>query len=355
MKCPNCGLVNPDSAQSCGCGYDFQSHRNNASDSAPKAHHQIGEKEERLISAAVEGHTHVLKELLATGVDVNAKGNAGMTALMHAARNNHIECARILLEAGADVNAVNELGRTALKMAQERGYQEIVDLLAARGAVGPQTPGIEICFPDAQRRNYINLDELREDIIHGRVKKDYKARSTVSVNDPENKEPAWSTVEKICETDFKLKVLFRPIWAHTMKGLEYGAIAGIILKALDTTILFFRINPGLGLAWLLIVGSLFSKARWLPLPIMIFASRFGIPVMSLLGAFFGTMITGFIFGGPFGMFAGTLAGHFRSKSLPRAVDAVPEGGKPYYIGLVAAGLFLGFLIPFYLFGLSPRV
>ena len=25
MKCPNCGLINPDSAQRCDCGYDFAS------------------------------------------------------------------------------------------------------------------------------------------------------------------------------------------------------------------------------------------------------------------------------------------------------------------------------------------
>ena len=27
MKCPNCGLINPDPAQRCDCGYDFQSRR----------------------------------------------------------------------------------------------------------------------------------------------------------------------------------------------------------------------------------------------------------------------------------------------------------------------------------------
>jgi hypothetical protein len=25
MKCPNCGLINPDTAERCDCGYDFQS------------------------------------------------------------------------------------------------------------------------------------------------------------------------------------------------------------------------------------------------------------------------------------------------------------------------------------------
>jgi hypothetical protein len=26
MKCPKCGLINPDEAQRCDCGYDFENH-----------------------------------------------------------------------------------------------------------------------------------------------------------------------------------------------------------------------------------------------------------------------------------------------------------------------------------------
>lgn len=93
------------------------------------------EKEERLIMAAQEGDLQTIKALLDAGIDVNAKGYSGMTALMHASRNNHVDCVSVLLNAGADVNIKNELGRTALKMAQEKGYQSVIILLESAGAI----------------------------------------------------------------------------------------------------------------------------------------------------------------------------------------------------------------------------
>jgi len=90
--------------------------------------------EERLITAAKEGDVQTVKALLDAGIDVNAKGNAGMTALMHASRNNHIDCVKILISARADVRIKNELGRTALKIAEGNGYHEIVKLLKEAGA-----------------------------------------------------------------------------------------------------------------------------------------------------------------------------------------------------------------------------
>jgi len=89
---------------------------------------------ESLILAAEEGDVQTIKTLLDAGVDVDAKGNSGMTALMHASKQNHIECVRVLLNKGANVNAINELGRTAIKMANERGNLEIVKLLESTGA-----------------------------------------------------------------------------------------------------------------------------------------------------------------------------------------------------------------------------
>ena len=85
--------------------------------------------DERLILAAKEGDVQTVKTLLDAGTNVNAKGYAGYTALMHATRNNHIDCVQILLNAGADVNLENALGKTALIMAEETKCLEVVKLL----------------------------------------------------------------------------------------------------------------------------------------------------------------------------------------------------------------------------------
>lgn len=148
---------------------------------------------ERLIEAAKDGDVQTLRALIDAGADVNAKGYLGMTALMQAATRGHVECAKILLNAGANVNAVNELGRKALKMAEESGNLEILKLLTE---ADPLAPGIEVCFPNAEIKKYVNFDALSEEIIQGKVKKDFKARLiTQSNSKPEEKE--WSTVEKI--------------------------------------------------------------------------------------------------------------------------------------------------------------
>lgn len=164
MKCPNCGLINPDSATRCDCGYDFPSQSMKESYSAPKrvdkekvsanlvekkdehatvaavvaekknavdkeANVAASQNEERMISAAIDGDVQTLKALIDVGVNVNAKGYSGMTALMHASKNNHIDCVKTLLDAGADIWITNEFGRAALKMAEEKGHHEIVKML----------------------------------------------------------------------------------------------------------------------------------------------------------------------------------------------------------------------------------
>ncbi len=95
------------------------------------------ENEERLLNAARDGELKTLKTLLALGVNVNAFGYSGMTALMHAVRNNHVACVKILLDAGADVNHINELGRTAIKMTEEKGDTEILKLLRIAKEASP--------------------------------------------------------------------------------------------------------------------------------------------------------------------------------------------------------------------------
>ena len=80
-----------------------------------------------------------LHELLAHGVDVNLRQDAGVTALMIAAYHGRIEMVRALTDRGADVNLADKDGFTAAMLAHQRGYAEIVSTLVARGARKPTT------------------------------------------------------------------------------------------------------------------------------------------------------------------------------------------------------------------------
>ena len=66
--------------------------------------------QDQLFAAAESGNRDQVQRLLAAGVDVNAKGRDGLTALMKACLKGHLEVARVLVNAGADVNARDNYG-----------------------------------------------------------------------------------------------------------------------------------------------------------------------------------------------------------------------------------------------------
>ncbi|NDH10052.1 MAG: ankyrin repeat domain-containing protein, partial [Gammaproteobacteria bacterium] len=85
-------------------------------------------------------HVAVVRDLLASGADVNAKNSHGITALMFAARVEHVAVVRDLLASGADVNAKDSHGSTALMHAASAEHVEVVRLLIEKGAnVNAQT------------------------------------------------------------------------------------------------------------------------------------------------------------------------------------------------------------------------
>jgi hypothetical protein len=216
---------------------------------------------------------------------------------------------------------------------------------------------IEVLFPNSERKQFDKWT-LREEIVRGNLTKDCKARILkAGENKPsDSKEESWQTLGSISKSDFKLQILYTPIWAHTMKGLAYGALVGIILKAIDTTVLLFQLDPTAGIIWLLIVASLCVTKwfKWATIIAILLSIRSGVKA-NLFVTVIAVMIVGFIFGGPAGMAVGTLTGYFRKKNLPKAPDASDEGLRPVLLGFVAPIIFLAITIPFYIFWLTPKM
>ena len=81
--------------------------------------------------AAYDGNIEAVKQHLAAGTDVNAKGKYGATPLHNTAIK---EIAELLIPNGAEVNAKDGNGWTPLHYAAGRGHRETAELLIAKGA-----------------------------------------------------------------------------------------------------------------------------------------------------------------------------------------------------------------------------
>lgn len=87
----------------------------------------------RLADAARLGDVSRLREILDAGVEVDARGSDGATALCTAVAFNREETARLLLDRGASADAFGRYG-TALHMAADAGHAGMVELLLSHGA-----------------------------------------------------------------------------------------------------------------------------------------------------------------------------------------------------------------------------
>ncbi len=87
-----------------------------------------------LMLAASRNDVALLGRLLALGAHPDRRNDAGGTALMYAAQYGHETAARTLLDAGAGVDLVAAKGWTALMVAVLKDHRSVVALLIARGA-----------------------------------------------------------------------------------------------------------------------------------------------------------------------------------------------------------------------------
>lgn len=87
-----------------------------------------------LVAAAQAGDLASLQALLASGVAVNSRDDAGRTALIAAVKHGREEIAQALLAHGARINAKDREGRTPLTIAVWNLDPELVALLLLHGA-----------------------------------------------------------------------------------------------------------------------------------------------------------------------------------------------------------------------------
>ena len=90
--------------------------------------------ETALIIASKCGHFKMAKYLIENGAEVNARDKGNDTTLIKASFIGSIELLKCLLENGADVNAKGLWNRTPLFFSSENGYLEIVKFLVENGA-----------------------------------------------------------------------------------------------------------------------------------------------------------------------------------------------------------------------------
>ena len=84
-----------------------------------------------IIEAVRKGNVEAVKQHLAAGTDVNAKGRAGQTPLNEAALRGHKEVVELLIAKGANVNEKDADGWTPLDWA--RNHPETAKLLRKHG------------------------------------------------------------------------------------------------------------------------------------------------------------------------------------------------------------------------------
>jgi ankyrin repeat protein len=120
----------------------------------------------RLIDAAKKPDVTAVRALLKQGLDVNARGGDGATALHWAAYRDQTELVELLIKSKAAVNATNDLGITPLWVATtSRGTSTVAALLKAGAKPNLVPPTGETPLMIAARMG--NLEAIKLLIAHG--------------------------------------------------------------------------------------------------------------------------------------------------------------------------------------------
>ena len=139
---------------------------------------------ERLRQAASRGDPKTLGEVLASGVDVDARDARGQTALLLAVEGGHTGAAKKLMERGASVNAQAANQDTPWLLAGASGRTDILEMMLSRG-------------PDLSIRNRFGGNALIPACERGHVEtiRLLTTKTKIDVNHVNN--PGWTCLLEI--------------------------------------------------------------------------------------------------------------------------------------------------------------
>ena len=196
------------------------------------------------------------------------------------------------------------------------------------------------------------LEELRSEVIDGKL----AAGANMHVY-TKGQDGKWITstqaVANFVKSIFKLNILYRPVWAHSMAGLKWGALIGIVLKLVDTAVGLMSVEPGAALCFVIAIAVCFIPRVGIVgmITVTVVMGQFYRGNFFMMGI--SAAIIGAILGCLPGMAFGGLIGLSKRRKLPHAPDAKPEGNAialkttllPFVGGAVLAALYFFVLNP----------
>lgn len=183
----------------------------------------------------------------------------------------------------------------------------------------------------------------------------------LSVNTPirnkNGEDRKWYKFEEIAEST-DLQKFITPVWSTATAAGFIGALIVIVLKGIDSSVMFFEVEPLYGFLFLGVIGgSLLSTKFKEASTVAFFSGGFLIfnTGVNVFFSFLAIVAIGFIFGYPAGMIVGSISAFSKQKNGKFIHDAPDEDKNVYLKSLLLPVIILAITIPLYFFWLNPLI
>lgn len=162
-----------------------------------------------LHKAAEQGEVETLRELLASGHDVNGQEEEqGYTSLHLTSAEGHLSATRLLLESGADPNLMDFEGYTPLHLAAAQGQIEVISVLLTAGS------NVDSQSRDGSAPLHVAASKRHTNAVMNLL----EAGATVDLPDEDSRTPLhmavfWTADENPVIVDALLKYGADPLWS----------------------------------------------------------------------------------------------------------------------------------------------